>query len=178
MEQNRVLIVTGDGKGKTTSAFGMALRALGHGQRAAVVQFIKHDGGYGEVEALRLLPGAEVICSGLGFTPRHEDSPQWERHADAARGGWRCALERMRDEAIRTLVLDEVFYPIKYGHISLEDALDAVREFQQSGGGRVLVMTGRGAPEELVTLADTVSRVECVKHALQSDVKAQENVEF
>lgn len=178
MEQNRVLVVTGDGKGKTTAAFGMALRALGHGGRVAVVQFIKHDGGYGEVEALRTFPEAEVVCSGLGFTPRCEDSPQWKRHAQAACEGWKTALSRVRDADIRTVVLDEVFYPVKYGQIPLDEAVAVVREFLRGEGGRVLVMTGRDAPEELIALADTVSRVECVKHALQAGVKAQENVEY
>lgn len=73
MKGSRILVLTGPGKGKTTSAFGMALRALGHGGKVAVVQFIKHDGSYGEVVALRQFPNAEVVCSGAGFTGRARD---------------------------------------------------------------------------------------------------------
>ena len=89
MKGSRILVLTGPGKGKTTSAFGMALRALGHGGKVAVIQFIKHDGSYGEVVALRQFPNAEVVCSGAGFTGRARDEESRERHASAARDGWR-----------------------------------------------------------------------------------------
>ena len=170
--------MTGEGKGKTTSAFGMALRTLGHGGRVSVVQFIKHDGSYGEVEALRRFPEAEVVCSGVGFTPRREDSPQWERHEQAAREGWQTAWGRMQDSDLQTIILDEIFYPIHYGLISLKEVVSAVRDFREGEKGRILVMTGRNAPEELVQLADTVSGVQCVKHALQDGIKAQRGVEY
>ena len=170
--------MTGEGKGKTTSAFGMALRALGHGERASVIQFVKHDGAYGEVVALRQLPGAEVICSGLGFTPRDESSPQWARHREVARAGWASALQRMEDESVKMVILDEFFYPLRFGAISVEEAVEAVRRFIESGEDRVLVMTGRNVPEELISLADTVSCVECMKHALQEGSKAQEGFEY
>lgn len=178
MQKTRVLIITGEGKGKTTSAFGMALRALGHGEHVSVVQFVKHDGGYGEVMALRQLPGAEVICSGLGFTPRHDDSPQWGRHRESACSGWEAALKSLQDESVKMVILDELFYPVWFGAISLEEVKEAVCRFQELGKDRVLIMTGRNAPEELVSLADTVSRVECVKHALQEGCKAQEGFEY
>lgn len=174
----RFLILTGDGKGKTTSAFGMALRTLGHGGAVAVIQFIKHDGSYGEVTALRSFPQAEVVCSGLGFTPRDKDSPQWARHREAAREGWKIACERMRDLAVQTVICDEVFYPFYYGMISEEELIEAVQDFRQSGRDRILIMTGRNAPESLMTLADTVSRIDCVRHALQEGVKSQEKFEY
>lgn len=178
MEKTRVLIITGDGKGKTTSAFGMALRSLGHGERVSVVQFIKHDGDYGEVVSLRQFPDAEVICSGLGFTPKREDSPQWARHEKAAQEGWKTAIQRMQESSINTIILDELFYPVRFGLIPLEEVVTAVLDFQQSEEGRILVMTGRNAPEELIQLADTVSRIECVKHAFQQGIKAQERFEY
>lgn len=178
MSGTRVLTITGDGKGKTTSAFGMALRALGYGGRVSVIQFVKHDGAYGEVVALRQFDGAEVVCAGLGFTPRQEDSPQWERHREAARAGWELALNRLQDDSVKMVILDELFYPIHFGAITVDEAQEAVRRFAESGKDRILVMTGRNAPEELVALSDTVSRVECVKHALQEGCKAQEGFEY
>ncbi len=171
----RILILTGDGKGKTTSAFGMALRALGRNRRVGVVQFIKHEGAGGEAEALRRLPGAEVVCSGLGFTPKRADSPQWARHAAAAVAGWEAAKRFLIDPDLATVVLDEIFYPIHFGMI---DERDVAEVLEKMPDGKIAVLTGRRAPDALVALADTVSRVECVKHALSQGVKAQEGFEF
>lgn len=171
----RILILTGDGKGKTTSAFGMALRALGRGRRVAVVQFIKHEGAGGEVAALRRFPEAEVVCSGLGFTPKRADSPQWARHEAAAKEGWQAACRLIRDPAVGLVVLDEVFYPIQFG---LLDASELAAWLKEMPEGKFAVLTGRHAPGCLVEMADTVSRVECVKHALQGGVEAQEGFEF
>lgn len=175
MKGSRILVMTGPGKGKTTSAFGMALRALGHGGKVAVVQFIKHDGSYGEVVALRQFPNAEVVCSGEGFTGRARDEESRERHASAARDGWRLARERLADESVGTVVLDEIFYPLNYGFIPVEEVVEALKKI---GPGKVAVLTGRDAPEEITAVADTVSRIECVRHAFQQGVKAQRKVEF
>lgn len=175
MKGSRILVMTGPGKGKTTSAFGMALRALGHGGKVAVVQFIKHDGSYGEVVALRQFPNAEVVCSGEGFTGRARDEESRERHASAARDGWRLARERLEDESVGTVVLDEIFYPLNYGFIPVEEVVEALKKI---GPGKVAVLTGRDAPEEITAVADTVSRIECVRHAFQQGVKAQRKVEF
>lgn len=175
MKGSRILVLTGPGKGKTTSAFGMALRALGHGGKVAVVQFIKHDGFYGEVVALRQFPNAEVVCSGVGFTGRARDEASRERHASAARDGWRLARRRLEDESVGTVILDEIFYPLNYGFIPVEKVVEALKRIAP---GKVVVLTGRNAPEEVAAVADTVSRIECVRHAFQQGIKAQRNVEF
>lgn len=175
MKGSRILILTGPGKGKTTSAFGMALRALGHGGKVAVVQFIKHDGSYGEVVALRQFPDAEVVCSGEGFTGRARDEESRERHASAARDGWRVAREKLADESVGTVILDEIFYPLNYGFIPIAEVVDALKKIAP---GKVVVLTGRDAPEEIAAVADTVSRIECVRHAFQQGIKAQRSVEF
>lgn len=172
---NRILILTGDGKGKTTSAFGMALRALGRGMGVGIVQFIKHEGAGGEVAALRRFPEAEVLCSGLGFTPKRADSPQWARHASAALAGWETAERFLADPGKKTIVLDEIFYPIHFGLLS-EDAV--ARALRALPDGKIVILTGRRAPEKLLALADTVSRIECARHALQQGVAAQEGFEF
>lgn len=173
MEQKRTLILTGSGKGKTTSAFGMALRTLGHGGKVAVIQFIKHDGGYGEVKALRTFSKAEVHCCGLGFTPKYEDSPQWERHEKAAQEGWVLAQKFMQDESVNLVILDEVFYPIQYGFIHEDEVISAL----SSSRGNV-ILTGRNASEKMKQYADTVSVIESPSHGYQRGILAQEGFEF
>lgn len=175
MASRRILIITGDGKGKTTSAFGMALRAIGHGRKVSVIQFIKHDGGYGEVAALRRFPEAEVVCSGLGFTPKQTDSPQWEKHRAAARSGWETALRRMDDNETSVIILDEFFYPVRYGLVDEEEACRAIASLPD---GKTLIMTGRNAPASLMELADTASSIGCIRHALQHGTPAQEGFEY
>ncbi len=175
MTPPRILILTGNGKGKTTSAFGMALRTLGHGGRVCVIQFIKHDGGYGETRALRLIPGAEVHCTGLGFTPRQPDSPLREKHAEAARAGWELARARLTAPEPQMVILDEVFYPLNYGFLEEAPLLEALSRLPE---GKIVILTGRNAPEALMERADTVSHIECVKHALSSGIKSQQNVEW
>lgn len=175
MASKRILIITGDGKGKTTSAFGMALRAIGHGRKVSVIQFIKHDGGYGEVAALRRFPEAEVVCSGLGFTPKQPDSPQWEKHRAAALAGWELARQRMADDETSVIILDEFFYPVRYGLIDENEACKAIAALPE---GKTLIMTGRNAPESLTALADTVSSIGCIRHALQQGTPAQEGFEY
>ncbi len=172
--RSRIFIVTGEGKGKTTSAFGMALRSLGHGCRAAVIQFVKRESG-GEAEALRRIPGAEVLCCGLGFLPRREDAVRREAHLKAARDGWRLAQERLTDPAVGTVVLDEIFHIMRFGALDEASVGAALRALPE---GKIVVLTGRGAPESLIALADTVSRIECVKHAFRQGIRAQECAEF
>lgn len=175
MNSARILIITGKGKGKTTSAFGMALRAIGHQKNVALIQFIKHDGDYGEVIALRQLSHVSVHCSGLGFTPKKENSPQWSRHAEAAQQGWITACHYLQDEKTDMIILDEFFYALNYNFIPLKEVITALKRLPSH---KILIMTGRNAPEELCQLADTLSIIECAKHALQTGTKAQESVEY
>lgn len=175
MKGSCIFVLTGPGEGRAASALGMALRALGHGGKVSVVQFIRHDGAYGEVVALQQFPNAEVVYSGTGFTDRARDEESRERHASAARDGWRLARERLADESVGTVVLDEIFYPLNYGFIPVEEVVEALKSIAP---GKVVLLTGRDAPEEVVAVADTVSRVECVKHAYHQGVKAQRKVEF
>ena len=178
MDKNRILIMTGSGKGKTTSAFGMALRVWGHGGRVSVIQSIKHESGSGEVEALRSLPGCEVVCTGLGFTPRRNDETAWREHESAAQQGWELACDKLRDMSVRLVVLDEVFYPIRYGWLTEERVEPILRRFANEEAERILIMTGRNAPEWCINLADTVSSIQEIKHALRQGIVAQEGVEY
>lgn len=158
-------IYTGDGKGKTTAAFGLALRAVGHGWRVLIVQFMKGDPEYGEVKAARLLPGVEVRQFGLRtFVQR--GNPQAE-DVRLARAGLEFAREAVRSRGYQMVILDELNVAVDYGLVALAEVLELVRECPEEVE---LVITGRGAHPELVALADLVSEVKEVKHPFRKGV--------
>ena len=171
---NRMVLLTGDGKGKTTSALGMVLRAAGHGLRVFVVQFMKCRQDTGEVLALRRFPEVEVRPCGLGFVPKPH-SPAFPKHRAAAEEALRLAAERMADPALGMMVLDEVCGAIRAGLLREADVLAAL---DRAHPGLILVLTGRGATPALIERADTVSRIESVKHGLDSGWQAQKGVEL
>jgi cob(I)alamin adenosyltransferase len=166
-----VIVNTGDGKGKTTAALGLVLRAVGRGYRARVFQFMKHTrAAFGEHRALRRL-GVEIEGLGDGFSWTSKDL---ERSAALAYAGWQRAKEALLGGEYFLVVLDEITYPLRYGWIPLEEVLEALR---QRPKGVTVVLTGRGAPEPLLELADTVSEVRKLKHAFDAGVPAQRGIE-
>lgn len=172
--RNRIVLVTGDGKGKTTSALGMVLRAAGHGQRVCVIQFVKERRDTGELRALALLKEVEAHVCGRGFVlPRGGAS--LGDHRQAAQDGLSLAAEKLADPAFGMVVLDEVCGAVSLG---LLDARSVAELVERASPGKVIVLTGRDACPELVELADTVSRVECVKHGMSAGWPAQKGVEL
>jgi cob(I)alamin adenosyltransferase len=171
---NRVIVLTGDGKGKTTSALGMALRAVGHGRQVCVVEFIKRGDDTGEARALGMLPGVERHACGRGFVTVREGTA-FEAHARAAREGLALAAGKLRDPSCGTVVLDEVCGAVALGLLTVREVCEAVAS---ASPGKTVILTGRDACPELIALADTVSRVACVKHAYEQGVPAQAGVEF
>jgi cob(I)alamin adenosyltransferase len=169
----RVVLLTGDGRGKTTSAWGLVLRAVGHDQRVCVVQFMKSLQDTGEVNVLKRLPAVEVHVCGLGFVPKN-DLPAFAAHRRAAEDGLQVARRMLRDDTIGMVVLDEVCGALTCGLLSEDDVLSAL---DQAHDGLIIVLTGRGATPGLQARADTVSRIECVKHGLDTGWKAQPGVE-
>jgi cob(I)alamin adenosyltransferase len=169
----RILLFTGDGKGKTTAALGMVLRAAGHGLRTCVIQFIKADAQVGEWLAMPLLPMVEIMQTGLGFLPKTQEGA-WARHQDAAAQGWTRATAALADPQVKLIVLDEICVAVARGLLSEETVIAAVRQAQP---GCCVVLTGRGATPGLLALADTVTTMQCVKHAYQSGIPAQDGVE-
>ncbi|HEY6898798.1 MAG TPA: cob(I)yrinic acid a,c-diamide adenosyltransferase [Rhodocyclaceae bacterium] len=171
-ERGILLVNTGNGKGKSSAAFGMVARALGHRLQVAVVQFVKGRTDTGEEACLGRLPGVAWHVMGEGFTWESQD-----RHRDtlAARAAWDKATEYLRDPAVALVVLDELTYAFKYGWLELADVLAvlAARPAMQH-----VVITGRGAPPELIEAADTVSEINVIKHAFQAGVKAMPGVDF
>mgnify|MGYP000880048509 CR=1 FL=1 len=152
----------------------MLLRALGHGQSAALVRFLKNRGS-GEVDILERL-GTRMAGGGLGFLPRREGSDAWDDHARAARGAWdqaRTILDEIPAPAL--VVLDEICIALDRGILGRE-AVEPVLAERRPGVS--VVCTGRGAPAWLRDMADTVSEVECRKHAFQAGIAATEGVEL
>jgi cob(I)alamin adenosyltransferase len=169
----RILIFTGDGKGKTTAALGMLLRAHGHGIPVAVIQFVKSDRETGEFAALKRMAGVEIVMTGLGFVPRPAD-PRFTDHRRAAEEGLRIAAEAAFSGRYGLVVFDEVCTAVALKLLAEEAVLTALREAPDC----TVVLTGRGATEGLIDAADTVSEIRCVKHGFDHGLKAQKGVEF
>ena len=172
-EDRGVLVVnTGNGKGKSSSAFGMMARALGHGMRVAVVQFIKGSFATGEEAFFRRFPEVEYHVMGEGFT---WDTQDRERDIQAAEAAWGKARAFLADPDFDLVVLDELNIALKLGYLPLDEVLSALlgRPPRQHA-----VVTGRGAPPELVEIADTVTEMRPVKHAFDAGVRAQKGIEL
>lgn len=170
----RIVLMTGDGRGKTTSALGLALRALGHGQRVCLVQFLKQGHRTGELQALNALPGIEIQVRGRGFV-RNADSHALVPHRKAAADGLALAAERLADPAFGMVILDEICGAVSLGLLHVESVLNAIDNAHPQA---IIVLTGRQAPPELEARADTVSRIACVKHAYTQGRQAQPGVEW
>jgi cob(I)alamin adenosyltransferase len=167
-----VLINTGDGKGKSTAAFGTALRALARGWSVGVVQFLKSgDWRVGEEKIGREL-GMDWWALGDGFTWDSEDMAESEA---IARKAWATARARIESDQYDLLILDEVTYPINWGWIDLDEVL-AVIENRPSRLN--LILTGRDAPAALVEVADTVTEMRKVKHAFDAGVMAKRGIDY
>lgn len=167
-----LLALTGNGKGKSSSAFGMVARALGHGMQVGVVQFIKGSFSTGEEAFFRRFAEVRYHVMGEGFTWETQDRARDTRAAHAA---WQTARALLADSTIALVVLDELCIALKHGYLPLDGVLDALRNRPPM---QHAVVTGRGAPPELVALADTVTEMQAIKHAFQSGVRAQKGVEL
>jgi cob(I)alamin adenosyltransferase len=173
-KQGRLLIFTGDGKGKTTAALGMVLRAVGHGQKVMILQFIKANAYSGELAALKHLPGVELLQMGRGFLVPPED-PRFAEHRRAAEEALKKAIKVMAAGSHSLIILDEICTAIKKKLLTEAQVITALAH---RNGNAVLVLTGRGAGSGLTALADTVTEMRSLKHGLTVGWKAQEGVEF
>jgi cob(I)alamin adenosyltransferase len=165
-----VHVYTGDGKGKTTAALGMCARAVGHGYRALIVQFMKTAGTYGE--NFLALPGLEVVASGHDCLVFSNEITQADR--DKAAEGMRLATEALRSGEYRMVVLDEVSVAIKFGLVDVNDVVKAIEERHK---GVETVVTGRYAPQELLEIADYISEIKPVKHPYQKGITSRKGVD-
>lgn len=173
IEKGLLIVHTGPGKGKSTAAFGLALRMLGRGRRVGVVQFIKGAWSTGERSALELF-GDRVIwhSMGEGFTWETQDR---DRDVAAATRAFAMAESLMKDESVGLLILDELNIALRYDYLPLEQVLQALSKRRPN---LHVVVTGRNARPELIALADCVTEMGALKHHFAAGVKAQEGVEF
>lgn len=167
-----LLVLTGNGKGKSSSAFGMVARALGHGLRVGVAQFIKGRSDTGEEAFLGRQPGVVWHVLGEGFTWETQNR---ERDTAKAREGWAIVRQMLGDPGLDLVVLDELTYTLHYGYLDIDEVL---ADLHGRPAGQHVVVTGRGAPSRLVDAADTVTELRDVKHAFRTGVSAQKGVDL
>ncbi len=173
IEKGLLIVHTGKGKGKSTAAFGMVFRALGHGMKVGVIQFVKGAWGTGERTVLEKFPELVTIkAMGEGFTWETQDR---ERDIAHARAGWEEAKRLIADPEYKMVMLDELNIVLRYDYLPLTEVLDVLRNKPID---KHVIVTGRNAREELIELADLVTEMELVKHPFRSGVKAQAGIEF
>lgn len=167
-----LLVLTGNGKGKSSSAFGMVARALGHGMRVAVAQFIKGRSDTGEEAFFRQQTNVVWHVLGEGFT---WDTQNLERDTETARRGWAVVQNMLRDPRLNLVVLDELTYPLKYGWLDMETVLDDLKNRPPM---QHVIVTGRAAPQALCDLADTITEMHDIRHAFRSGIMAQNGIDL
>jgi cob(I)alamin adenosyltransferase len=171
-ERGLLIVITGNGKGKSTSAFGTVARALGHGMKVGVVQFIKSRTDTGEEAFLGKQPGVAWHVLGDGFT---WDTQNREQDIATAQRGWDVARMMLADASYQLVVLDELTYLLSYGYLDADDVLDTLARRPPM---QHVIVTGRGASDALIELADTVSIIADEKHAFRAGVKAQPGIDL
>lgn len=170
-ERGIVILFTGNGKGKTTAAFGTVTRAVGHGKKAAVVQFIKGTWPNGERNLLEP-HGVEFQVMATGFTWNTQDR---ESDTAACLAVWEHGRRMLADESLDLVLLDELTYMVAYDYLPLEEVLTALRN---RPAHQTVIITGRGCHREITELADTVSELRPVKHAFDAGIKAQMGIDY
>ena len=170
-ERGIVMVFTGNGKGKTTAAFGTATRAVGHGKKVGVIQFIKGTWPNGERNLLEP-HGVEFQVMATGFTWNTQD-----RDSDTAAclAVWEHARRMLADDQLGLVLLDELTYMVAYDYLPLESVLSALRE---RPAHQSVIITGRGCHRDIIELADTVSELRPVKHAFDAGIKAQMGIDY
>ncbi len=168
-----VQVYTGNGKGKTTAALGLALRACGHGLRVLMIQFMKGSKNYGELLAAESVPGLQIVQKGLStFVEKGNPS---EEDLKLAREGMKLAWETIENKSCDILILDEINVAVDYGLVRVEDVLELIKKKPKE---MELVLTGRYAPKEFVEVADLVTDMQEIKHHYQMGLKMREGIEY
>ena len=171
-EKNLLLVLTGNGKGKSSSAFGMLARSLGHGMRCGVVQFIKGQWECGEHTNFGEHPLVDFHVMNTGFTWETQDR---SKDIAAANETWIKAEKFLCDSSYELVILDELTYMLTYGYLEKSRVLEAIKNRPKN---QHAVITGRNASKELIALADTVSEINNTKHAFDSGIKVQKGIDY
>jgi cob(I)alamin adenosyltransferase len=172
-ERGLLIVHTGKGKGKSTAAFGMVFRAIGHGFKVGVVQFVKGAWGTGERDVLLKFPELVTIkAMGEGFT---WDTQDRQRDLAAARAAWDAAKAMIADASYKLILLDELNIVLRYDYLPLDEVLEVLKSKPRDTH---VIVTGRNAKDELIELADLVTEMTEIKHPFRAGVKAQAGIEF
>ena len=171
-EKNLLLVLTGNGKGKSSSAFGMLARSVGHGMKCGVIQFIKGQWECGEHANFAEHPLVDFHVMNTGFTWETQDR---SKDITAAEQTWVKAEEFLTDSSYELVILDELTYMLTYGYLEKSRILKAIKNRPKN---QHAVVTGRNASKELITLADTVSEINNTKHAFDSGIKVQKGIDY
>ncbi|KFK94504.1 MULTISPECIES: cob(I)yrinic acid a,c-diamide adenosyltransferase [unclassified Serratia (in: enterobacteria)] len=166
-----LMVFTGNGKGKTTAAFGTVTRAVGHGMQAGVIQFIKGQWPNGEKNLLQQ-HGVEFQVMATGFTWETQDK---ESDTAACQAVWQHGKRMLADSNLDLVLLDELTYMVSYGYLALEELLEALH---QRPAHQTVIITGRACHRDLLELADTVTEMRPVKHAFDAGIKAQQGIDW
>lgn len=174
IEKGLLIVHTGKGKGKSTAAFGMVLRSIGHGFRTGVVQFVKGSWDTGERHVLERFPElVSIAAMGEGFTWETQDR---ERDIAAASAAWEAAKAMIRDPSYRLVLLDELNIVLRYDYLPAEEVVAFLRD--EKPADTHVIVTGRNAKDELIEIADLVTEMTQIKHPFRDGVKAQAGIEF
>jgi len=172
-EKGLLIVHTGKGKGKSTAAFGMVFRALGHGFKIGIVQFVKGKWGTGERDILEKFPDQVTIkAMGEGFT---WDTQDRARDIAAAKGAWEMAKEMIADERYKMVLLDELNICLRYDYLDINEVVEVLKNKPRDTH---VIVTGRNAKDELIEIADLVTEMTMIKHPFRDGVKAQAGIEF
>ena len=173
IEKGLLIVHTGKGKGKSTAAFGMVFRCIGHGMRSGVIQFVKGAWSTGERTVLEKFPDLVTIkAMGEGFTWETQDR---ERDIAAARAAWDKARAMIADPDYQMVLLDELNIVLRYGYLDIDEVVEVLKNRPE---GMHVIVTGRNAKDELIEAADLVTDMTQVKHPFRAGVKAQVGIEF
>jgi cob(I)alamin adenosyltransferase len=171
-----VIVYTGNGKGKTTASLGVALRAIGHGLRVCMVQFIKGEWHYGELNSIKKLePDFELIAAGKGFIGIIDDDHAFEEHVRAAKTALDIVEQKILLDTFDIIILDEINYALHLGVLQLADVMKIL---QNRPKHLSLILTGNHACEEIITLADLVTEMKEIKHPYKKGIKAKRGIDF
>ena len=176
MVKGLVIVYTGKGKGKTTAALGIALRAVGYDHRVCMIQFIKGSWHYGEMtSSKRLEPEFELTAIGKGFVGIIDDKSSIEDHKKVAEDALRVAQEKINSKIYNVVILDEINYALNLGLINLKDVLEIISNRPDDVS---LVLTGNYAKDEVIEKADLVTEMREIKHPFKSGIKAKKGIDF
>ena len=176
MEKGLVIVYTGKGKGKTTSALGIVLRAVGYGKKIGMIQFIKGSWHYGEMDSSkRLEPEFEMIAVGKGFVGILDDKSTKEEHETVANEALKISKEKINSRKYDIVILDEINYAINLNLIKIGDVLSLIKSKPENVD---LILTGNYAKPELIEIADLVTEMKEIKHPFQKGIRAKKGIDF